>query len=94
MIVPVPVTLVRFTLTVLEPSLTIVIESGAFIVQGCGDGTGVGADLQRCVVTGARERARWKFDHPEEESGCDIRLVDHSAVERYFDTRSRSTSRQ
>ena len=42
MIVPVPVMFVRFTLTVLEPSLTIVSESGAFSTQGCGSGVGVG----------------------------------------------------
>jgi hypothetical protein len=34
LIVPVPLMLVRFTLTVAEASLTIVSESGAFSVQG------------------------------------------------------------
>ena len=47
LIVPVPVIFVRFTLTVLDPSLTIVSESGAFSTQGCGDGVtpGVGVAL-------------------------------------------------
>ena len=53
MIVPVPVTLVRFTLTVDEPLLTIVSESGAFSTQGCGDGVtagvGVGVALGSAV---------------------------------------------
>lgn len=39
---PVPVTFVRFTLTVDEPLLTIVTEFGAFSRQGNGVGVAVG----------------------------------------------------
>ena len=42
LMVPVPVTFVRFTLTAAEPLLTIVTELGAFNRQGGGVGVGVG----------------------------------------------------
>lgn len=53
---PVPVTLARYTLTVAEPLLTIVSESGPFSVQNCGDGVtpgvGVGVALGSGVGVG------------------------------------------